>query len=361
MLNLPAEKLNLLLEISGILNSSLELSEVKKRAISSAMRSLDADAGSIMFLDSQTGDLFFDVALGDKADEIKTVRLPKGQGIGGWVIKNKKPLVINDVQRDNRFFREADFKSGFRTRNMICVPLLTRHRIIGVLQIINKKEGDFTDDDLTLLTCLSNQIAISIENALLYEELRETFYSTIHSLADAVEKRNFLLSGHTKRVTKYCMATAKELSLSPKDTINLKLSAILHDIGKVVLSDNLLQDNKQFSYQEKMSFQMHSVYGAEIISHIKSLRDIIPVVRHHHERYNGSGYPDGLQGDEIPFLSRIIAVADEFDILSKAKNLPYETAIKTIKDNIWIEFDGEIVMAFCVGLKKITDKEETTI
>ncbi|MCX8027286.1 MAG: GAF domain-containing protein [Thermodesulfovibrionales bacterium] len=358
MKNLSAEKLNLLLELSEILNSSLELSEVKKRAIESAMKTLDADAGSIMLLDTQTGELFFDTALGEKGQEIRTIRLPRGQGIGGWVVQNKKPVIINNVQEDKRFFKDADSKSGFKTINMMCAPLVTRHKMIGVLQIINKKDGNFTDDDLTLLIALSNQIAIAIENALLYEELRETFYSTIHALAEAVEKRDALLSGHTKRVTKYCMATAKELSLSAKDTINLKLAAILHDIGKITLSDRLLQETDPLKYHEKHLFEMHPIYGAEIISHIKSLKDIIPVIRYHHEKYNGSGYPDGLQGDDIPFLSRIISVADTFDIMSRQKKLSFENALKEIKDKSWVEFDGEIVMAFSIGLKKLQDKEE---
>lgn len=354
-------KLNLLLDLSGIFNSSLELAEVKKMAIESAMKTLDAEAGSIMFFDTQTGELFFDTALGNKENEIMTVRLPRGQGIGGWVISNKTPLIINDVQGDKRFYRDADNKSGFKTKNMICVPLITRHKLIGVLQIINKKGGDFSENDLDLLIALSNQIAIAIENALLYEESRETFYATIHALADAVDKRDALLSGHTKRVTKYCMAIAKELSLSPKDTVNLKVSAILHDIGKIALSDKLLQDNKKLKYHEKRLFEMHTIYGAEIISHIKNLKNIVPVVKHHHEKYNGSGYPDGLSGDEIPFLARIIAVADTYDILSQEKQRVTDSTIKEIKDNSWVEFDGEIVMAFISGMNKIKNKGEATI
>lgn len=358
MKNITTEKLNLLFELSLIFNSSLELAEIKKRAIESTMKTLNTEAGSIMLLDTQTGELFFDTALGDKGDEIKTIRLPKGQGIGGWVIQNKKPLIINDVQGDKRFYKDADTKSGFKTRNMMCVPLITKHKTIGVFQIINKKEGDFTDDDLELLIALSNQIAIAIENALLYDELRETFHSTIHALADAVEKRDILLSGHTKRVTKYCMAIAKELSLSPKETINLKLAAILHDIGKITLSDNILKEDIELKYHEKYLFEKHPVYGVEIISHIKSLKEIIPAVKHHHEKLNGSGYPDGLHGDEIPILARIIAVADTYDILTKEKKYPSDSAIKEIKEKSWVEFDGEIVMAFILGLKKLQGKED---
>ncbi|MCX8070568.1 MAG: GAF domain-containing protein [Thermodesulfovibrionales bacterium] len=356
--NISIEKLNSLIVISGLINSSLDISEIRRRAIESALKLLKAEAGSILFVDNQTGELFFDTAIGEKGEDVKRVRLKKGQGIAGWVVENRKSQIVNDVQSDKRFFKEADDKSGFKTRNMICVPLITKHKILGVFQVINKIEGDFLIEDLEMLTALSNQVAIAVENAQLYDELRETFYSTIHALADTVEKRDLTTAGHTKRVTKYSVAIGKELNLSPKDMVNLKLASLLHDIGKIALSDEVLNKQRNLNYHEQHLIKMHPIYGAEILSHIKNLKDIVPSVKYHHERHNGSGYPDGLQGDDIPFFARIIGVADSFDILACSREMTKSEALKMLQDKVWTEYDGEVVNAFVRAYKKLQQTEE---
>ena len=356
--NISIEKLNSLFLISGLINSTLDISEIRKRAIESALKLLKAEAGSIIFVDQDTGELYFDTAIGDKGEDVKRIRFKKGQGIAGWVVINKKPQIINDVQSDKRFYKGADDKSGFKTKNMICVPLMTKYKILGVFQVINKIEGDFFVEDMEMLIALSNQVAIAVENAQLYDELRETFYSTIHTLADTIEKRDLTTAGHTKRVTKYSVAIGKQMNLSSKELINLKLSALLHDIGKIALSDEILNKQKNFNYHEKNIVKMHPIYGAEILSHINNLKDIVPSVKYHHERHNGTGYPEGLQGDEIPLFARIIAVADSFDLLSCNREFTKLEALKQIQNKIWIEYDGEVVNAFVRAFKIMQKSEE---
>ncbi|HIJ59546.1 MAG TPA: HD domain-containing protein, partial [Nitrospirae bacterium] len=284
-------------------------SEIRKRAIESALKLLKAEAGSIIFVDQDTGELYFDTAIGDKGEDVKRIRFKKGQGIAGWVV-------------------------------------------------INKIEGDFFVEDMEMLIALSNQVAIAVENAQLYDELRETFYSTIHTLADTIEKRDLTTAGHTKRVTKYSVAIGKQMNLSSKELINLKLSALLHDIGKIALSDEILNKQKNFNYHEKNIVKMHPIYGAEILSHINNLKDIVPSVKYHHERHNGTGYPEGLQGDEIPLFARIIAVADSFDLLSCNREFTKLEALKQIQNKIWIEYDGEVVNAFVRAFKIMQKSEE---
>ena len=307
--NISIEKLNSLFLISGLINSTLDISEIRKRAIESALKLLKAEAGSIIFVDQDTGELYFDTAIGDKGEDVKRIRFKKGQGIAGWVV-------------------------------------------------INKIEGDFFVEDMEMLIALSNQVAIAVENAQLYDELRETFYSTIHTLADTIEKRDLTTAGHTKRVTKYSVAIGKQMNLSSKELINLKLSALLHDIGKIALSDEILNKQKNFNYHEKNIVKMHPIYGAEILSHINNLKDIVPSVKYHHERHNGTGYPEGLQGDEIPLFARIIAVADSFDLLSCNREFTKLEALKQIQNKIWIEYDGEVVNAFVRAFKIMQKSEE---
>ncbi|MDI6729222.1 MAG: GAF domain-containing protein, partial [Thermodesulfovibrionales bacterium] len=225
------KQLNTLIELSALINSSLDIAEIRKKAIEAATELVNAEAGSLLFLDEKTGDLYFDVAIGEKGEKVKTIRLKKGQGIAGWVTEHDEPVIINDAQNDPRFFKGADEKSGFVTKSMICVPVKTRDKIVGVLQAVNKKSTSFDNDDLDLLKGLSNQVAIAIENARLYDELRETFYATIHALAETIEKRDPYTAGHTKRVMNYSLAIGRMMGFSKKEIENLKLSAILHDIG----------------------------------------------------------------------------------------------------------------------------------
>jgi putative nucleotidyltransferase with HDIG domain len=351
------KQLKTLIELSALINSSLDIVEIRKRAIEAATELVNAEAGSLLFLDGETGELYFDVAIGEKGEKLKTIRLKKGQGIAGWVAEHNEPVVINDVQNDPRFFKGGDEKSGFVTRSMICVPVKTKDKLVGVLQAINKKGESFNASDLDLLTGLSHQIAVAIENARLYDELRETFYSTIHTLAETIEKRDPYTAGHTKRVMNYSIAIGRIMGLSKKEMEDLKLSAILHDIGKIGIRDDVLLKNDKLTSDEFKKIMMHTAYGAEILNHIRQLKSVIPGVKNHHEKYDGSGYPDGLKGDDIPIIARIIAVADTFDAMTTdrpyRKGLSFDTAFDELKKHAGTQFDPEVVKAFFKAYKEM--------
>ena len=343
-------QVNTLMELAALINSSLDVREVRKRTIEAAVRLVDAETGSLLFLDEETGDLYFDVALGEKGESIKTVRLKKGQGIAGWVAEHQEPLIINDVRDDPRFFSDADRKSNFETRTLICLPVKLKDKLVGVLEVINKKHGQFEDDDRELLAALSNQVAMAIENARLYDELRETFYATVHSLAETIELRDPYTGGHTMRVMNYSLVIGKAMGLSGKEMTDLRLSAILHDIGKIGIRDSILLKNDRLTFSEYNAIMMHTVYGAEILTPIRQLKDIVPGVKWHHEKYDGSGYPEGLKGDSIPVIARIISVADTFDAMTTdrpyRKGLSVEAAREELRKYAGTQFDPGIVAAF---------------
>lgn len=311
---------------------------------------MDAETGSLLLIDRDTGELFFEVALGDKGEMLKEIRLKKGEGIAGWVAENGKPVIIHNVQSDPRFYRCADIKSAFITRSMICVPVKTKDKILGVLEAINKRTDSFNDEDMGILTALANQVAVAIENANLYEELKEAFYGTAEALAETIEKRDPYTGGHTKRVMNYSLAIGRVLGLSQQELENLKLAAILHDIGKIGVRDNVLLKNGRLNTDELAEIYMHTRFGSEILSHIRQLRDVMPGVRGHHEKYDGTGYPDNLKGHDIPLIARIIAVADTFDAMTTdrpyRKALSFETAFKELQENVGKQFDKKIVGAF---------------
>lgn len=350
-------QLNELMELTALINSSLDTHEIRKRAIEAATRLTDAETGSLLLLDAETGELFFEVALGEKGGKLKEIRLGKGQGIAGWVALQGEPVLIHDVQSDSRFFRIADEKSKFITKDMICVPAKTKERVLGVLQVINKNSGQFDEDDMQLITALSNQVAVAIENASLYQELKETFYGTAQSLAETIEKRDPYTGGHTKRVMNYSLAIGRSMGRSKAELENLKLSAILHDIGKIGVRDSVLLKEGRLEPEEQEAMNMHPRFGSEILNHIRQLKDVIPGVRGHHEKYDGSGYPDGLKAEEIPLSARIIAVADTFDAMTSdrpyRKALSPEAALEELKKYAGRQFDSEAVEAFFRAWKEM--------
>lgn len=350
------KQLETLIIVSGMVNSSLDPLVIREKTIEAAMQLLEAEAASLLLIDPETGELFFEVALGESKSKIKEVRLKAGQGIAGWVAQNGEPAIIHDVKSDPRFFKGADEKTDFVTRNIICVPVKTKEKIIGVLEAINKKEGKFLVGDLEIFMALANQVAIAIENSNLYHELKDTFITTAEVLAETIDLRDPYTGGHTKRVKNYSLAIGRELGLHHEVLDRLQISAILHDIGKIGIRDDILMKEGRLNQDEFEKMQMHPRFGAELLNHVKQLKDIAPGVRGHHEKYDGSGYPDKLAGKDIPLFARIITVADTVDAMMT--NRPYRNALtmqdvmKELYKYTGTQFDGEIVAAFIKAYKE---------
>jgi len=339
-----------LAEVGTLLNSTLDQNLVRKMAMEAITRLMHAEVGSLLLVDDENKELYFEVALGDKGERVKEIRLKIGEGIAGWVAEHGKPLLLQDVRKDPRFYKSADQKTEFVTRDMVCVPVKVKDKVIGVLQAINRAEGVFTEDDVELFQLFSNQVAIALDNARLYEEIRETFFATAEALAEAIEKRDPYTGGHTKRVVNYCLVAAKYMNLTPEELEILKLSAILHDVGKIGVEDRILRKPGNLDDEEAKIMKMHPLLGAEIMRHIRQLKDLIPGMLHHHERPDGKGYPEGLKGRDIPIVARIISAADTYDAMTTnrpyRKGLSHQTAIDEIKKEAGAQFDKEVAEAF---------------
>jgi HD-GYP domain-containing protein (c-di-GMP phosphodiesterase class II) len=344
------EKLHTLMEFSALINSTLDTSLVRQRAIEASTRLLNADAGSLLLVDHENGELFFEVATGEKGGKLKEMRLKIGEGIAGWVAQTGEAVIVDNVQDDWRFCSVADRISEYQTHTLLAVPVRVGSRTVGVLQAVNKQVGTFSSEDRDLLMSLAHQVAPAIENSQMYEMMRDTFYGVSMALAEALEKRDYYTGGHTNRVSTYCMAIAGQLGLGEKEMETLWLSSILHDVGKIGVLDSVLQKPGRLDEKEFAIMSMHSQYGSEILSHIKSLREIVPGVRAHHEQFNGSGYPDKLAAEEIPLIARIISVADAFDAMTSdrpyRKALSRKEAFSELERNKGRQFDPDIVDAF---------------
>ncbi|GAB4436662.1 MAG: HD domain-containing protein [bacterium] len=351
------ERLKSLLRITTLLNSSLDVDYVKKKTIEGITELVNAEVGSLLLLDEKTNELYFEVALGEKGEKVKEIRLKIGEGIAGTVAKERKSYIVEDVSKAPRFFKKADEKSGFVTKSIMCSPLEYQGRLLGVIQAINKKDNStFNAADLRLFESFAHIVSISIENANLFQRLKETFFDTSFALAEAVEKRDPYTGGHVKRVTDFCLAVGEELGLSKEDMDRLYLSAVLHDIGKIGIDDAILRKPSPLTPEEIAQMKRHPQIGSEILNKVKHLSDIISGTFSHHETFDGKGYPLGLKGEEIPLLGRIIAVCDTFDAMTSdrpyRRGLEDEVAIAELIKFSGKQFDPVVVDAFVRAHKK---------
>jgi len=312
---------------------------------------MECEVGSLLLLNEACDELVFEVALGERGREVKEVRLKVGEGVAGWVARTGQSTVVSDVRRDPRFSRRVDVRTHFVTRNMICVAVKSRDQTIGVLQAINRRsDRPFDGEDQRLFESLARQVGIAIENARLYEEVKETFLSTAATLAEAIEKRDPYTGGHVRRVVDISLAIGEELGLKPEEKETLELAAILHDVGKIGIRDGVLLKHGPLTPEELAHIRLHPQLGAEILAPIRQLEAVIPAVRHHQERCDGQGYPQGLKGDEIPLASRVIAVADAFDAMTTDRpyrpRLSDEAAATEIERCAGSQFDPKVAEAF---------------
>ncbi len=342
-------QLETMIKLSALMNSTLEENIIRERAINAASTLVNCEACSLLLINNNTGGLYFDVATGENQDEIKNITLQKGQGIAGWVAENKTAIIIKDAQNDPRFFKKADRKSGFTTENMLCIPVTHKDQIIGVLQAINKLDTAFTKDDARLLYALANQIAIALENARLYGDLKDSLYSVVQVLVSTIEKRDPYAAGHSKRVAKYAIEIGRHLKFTREELVNLKLGSLLHDVGMIAIPDSILRKQTRLLDAEKEQIMKHVPIGEDILKDIKPLKSIIPVIKYHHERYDGKGYY-GLLGNDIPLVARIVAVADAFDAMTNERPYSrcrgYDGARMELIKQSGKKFDPNIIDAF---------------
>jgi len=346
------EELKTLYDVSKSISASIELENLLDNIMALATRVLNSETSSILMLDEKTNELTFQLAQGDKGAEVKKlIRLKVGQGIAGWVAQTGEYCIVPDTSKDPRFYKEGDEKTKFVTKSLICVPLKHQDKIIGVLEVLNRKgEIPFNDHDKELLELVAALSSNPIVNAKLYGNIKNLYKSTLKVLANALDAKDSYTHGHSQRVAEYSVAIACELGFSQKDSDDLEFAALLHDIGKIGIRDNILCKPGKLTDEEFKIIQMHPVMSAQILAPIDFLADKIPIVKHHHERFDGKGYPSKLKGEEIPLGARIICVADTFDAMtsnrSYRKGLPAEVALEELKRCSGAQFDPVIVQAF---------------
>jgi HD-GYP domain-containing protein (c-di-GMP phosphodiesterase class II) len=269
--------------------------------------------------------------------------------LGGELLRvlrdRKAPLLINDVAADKNFRFLAD-----DAHQIIAVPLQRQDEVLGCLFGIDKHAGEFDSVDAKLLNSIANESAIYLENARLFEDVHGLMMGLLHALTSAVDAKDAYTCGHSERVALLSRRLAKEISLPESQVDRIYMAGLLHDVGKIGVPEAVLQKTGKLTPEEFDQMKRHPGVGARILSDIKQVEDIIPGVLHHHERYDGKGYPTGLSGQNIPLMGRIICLADCFDAMTSNRTyrraLPLEVALSEIRRCSGTQFDPKLAECF---------------
>jgi putative nucleotidyltransferase with HDIG domain len=365
------EKLRITYELQRDIGCEIEVDMVLNRILERTFEFLNYDRGIILLVNKK-GKL--------KARAYKNITDGKKNALSTTLIRHvidkKEGVISSDILTDGRF-NKADSIIFSGIRSTIVAPILQGNEVLGVIVIeSSKKVGAFTEKDLLLIMNIASHTAQFIKNSLLHEELRMSFDSAIRTLSATVDAKHTLTAGHSERVAKLSVRIAKRMGLNKNRLEALRYAALLHDIGKIGISDSILLKNGPFNDSEREEMKSHPTKTKEILDKFyfpKLLRNIPTISALHHERIDGTGYPNGLAGADIPLEAKILSVADVFDALTSlrdypkhddaGKDLECETisvaqAVKMLEKEAGSHFDAAVVAALkeCLTNPKPKDK-----
>jgi len=358
-LNLALQKkvrqLSSIQEASQAVVSILDLKNILEVAFSLLARLFGFDRHVIFGIDEDERTLKILHASGSRRDLIEKIKdyqvpLTRLNNILARVASTGVPTIIEDVEKSS-INRENLIIKLFQPRAFVVVPLIAKNKIIGVLAADKRDDKlTVTQEDKDYLLSFANNIAIAIENARLYQDLRKNFFNSIQALAYALEAKDPYTRGHSEVVAQYSVKIARQLGFSDERIEQLRQTCLLHDIGKIGVVPDVLEKHGVPSKDEWHLVRKHTLIGDNIVRPLNFPSPIRSIIRSHHERFDGRGYPDGLLGTQIPLEARIVAVADAYDAMVSTR--PYRKAMSSkralmeLEKNAGTQFDPEVVNVF---------------
>ncbi|MDD3435773.1 MAG: GAF domain-containing protein [Candidatus Gastranaerophilales bacterium] len=347
-----------LLKIGQAVSAETDIDVLLKVIAEETKSAIQADRCSVFLYDRRNNELWSKVALGMDSSEI---RFPADKGLAGHVVKTGETINIKDAYLDNRFNKEIDLQTGYKTKTILCMPIKNLNQdIIGAFQVLNKINGTFTEEDEDLLVAIGSSAGIALENAQLFKkqqemfiEQKQVFDSFIDTLAASIDARDKITAGHSTRVRLYSGIIARELKLNNKLIEIIEKAATLHDIGKIGIRDSVLQKEGKLTDEEYKHIQQHVEITHNILEKIHMSDDfklVTEIACSHHEKYDGTGYYRHLKGEEITLGGRILAVSDVFDAITSKRHyrdkMPIINVIEILLKDSGSHFDKKIVDSF---------------
>jgi len=358
--NIRLKEVMNLYELSEAVNQSLNLENVLRVIAETAIKELGADQVSILLeqpeeFQTQLTEQFVypepDDSRPDGFGSLDQEQLLKRL--------EGRPYFIIPGAHTKKFFRKYPDRKGLSC--LLSVPLRIKDHVVGSVNVYSYRQNyRFGEGQAKLLVILADRAAQAIENARLYQNLRRTFRETIEGLVSALEAKDKYTSGHSRRVTEYALLLGRALKLEPEELEKIEWAGLLHDIGKIGIRLESLNKPGKITKQEHEMFKDHTTMAKQIIEQIHFLKEIVPLVYHHHENYDGSGYPSGIKAEHIPLGARILAIADAYDAMTSdrpyRKALGVKEAIKELKRCAGTQFDTALVDVFNKELE-LNEKE----
>jgi HD-GYP domain-containing protein (c-di-GMP phosphodiesterase class II) len=343
-------QLEKLVRISVTINSTIDLNPLIKLIIETAADLLACEAVSILLYNEESSSLYFTESSSSDVKKLAETHVPLQNSLAGTIFRENKALILNNVEQDPRHFSLAARHVNFQTHSLMGVPMRSRDRITGVVEALNKKNGYFDQDDLDILEVIASQAAVAIQNAKLVRDLQDAYNTTLEGWSSALDLRDRETQGHARRVAAMTLELAGKMGISEDLLIIFRQGALLHDIGKMGIPDNILNKPGLLTEAEQKTMRQHPFFAYELLAPITYLRPALDIPYCHHEKWDGSGYPRGLKGEAIPMAARIFAVIDVWDALTSERPYrsawPKEKARSYIQEHAGSDFDPEVVKIF---------------
>ncbi|HEY9595151.1 MAG TPA: HD domain-containing phosphohydrolase, partial [Spirochaetia bacterium] len=364
------QKVELLKAINAATRAIVSVSdtgEILKRTMEPIINVFGFDRAMIMLVDADGQFLEYSYGVGEAMEAMEKLRdyripLTRDQNLMVRVLKRKRPVLIRDVRAaglnpTNRIL------SDFRPSSFIICPLIANDRVIGILGADRRGNGKrLTMNDTEFLSIFANNIATAFLRARLDEELKASNVASVRALVKAIEEKDTYTRGHSERVASLAVEVAKVLGYSETEIEYLRFGSILHDVGKIGIPESIVRNPKPLTDAEFKIIKTHTLKGVEILQPIAFIKNHMYLIRSHHERWDGNGYPDGLAGDEIPLGAQIVSVADAYDAMTSSrpyrKGMPPRQAAKEIQKNIGKQFSEKVANAFLEVFEKTVMRKE---
>lgn len=334
-----------LFSIAGSLNSTLDIDFLLQKIGAAAEQLTESEASAIMLVTDDKKSLFFRIASGEKAKALKTMTLPIGQGIAGWVAQHRQPQVVNDTKTDPRFAGKFDKASGFVTRSLLCVPMVFRGDLVGVVEVLNKKQGPYTEAHIGLLSSLASLASVAITNTKIMSEQKNFFSHVMELLTGVIETSRPGMMDYPSRCAKLACSIGRAYGVDDYEYRMLYYAGILHKIGFIAFKNpRMLADMGVMSASDEML----PSFSARMLDGIKMVEGAVPMVRHHMESYDGTG-PSRLAGENIPLGARIVRLSSDMEKLRATGLKDAELGAKALKEakaGSGAAYDPKVVEAF---------------
>jgi response regulator RpfG family c-di-GMP phosphodiesterase len=338
-----------LFDVSQDLNRRLDLDEMINGFALTLVGELQLSSIALFTIKRERDDCFYLQGVkGMDRDRMSDLTLKTGSEFAEWVMSNPRPQKL--VRRKGQKWLEVLPDARLAVFEYV-TPIVVKQELKGIVFTGPRlSEKEFTFSELDMLQSMCNSAGIGLDNARLFRELQNTYLSTVKALVSIIEAKDPYTKGHTERVADYTIALGRKMKLSKEAIRDLAFGAVLHDIGKLVVYERVLNKRGRLSDDEWASLKKHPSIGASIIENMDFLMGTVDLVRYHHEAYDGTGYPDGLEGEQIPLGARIISVADSYDAMttdrSYRKALSSTLALDTLRAKSGSQYDPEVVEYF---------------